>query len=165
MIRKTNYGLKRCADIHTDEDYLEVLRRQRWSCFVVLMLGVVTLVVAGLVQYLDWEVALSSNVVIFYGGVGTGVTTGALVRLIRLHKTMKAPARLRRERVAATDERIVEIKRKAAASADYVLRIAVYLVGLVGGLFVPELLIVLGLLSAVFAVAYAVSCYIYNRIM
>ena len=153
------------ADIHTDEGYRRVLRRRQQLFWGMLVIGAVTCAVAAMAEFLDWNVALSSRSLGFYTGAGTGLMFGAGVFLIRLRRTLRDPKRLRKARIAATDERTLDISRRALAAAGYILLLAVYLVGLIGGLFYPEMLMALALLAMVFLLTYVVSYLIYNRIM
>lgn len=153
------------ADVHTDEGYRKVLLRRQRFFVGMLIMGVVTCTVAAMAEFLDWDVALSSHALGFYSGMGTGAAFGAGVFLFRLRRTMRDPDRLRKARIAATDERTLEISRRALAAAGYVLLLAVYLVCIIGGLFYPEMLMALAVLAMVFLLAYIVSYLIYNRIM
>lgn len=154
-----------CTEVHTDEEYRKVLRRTQWIYYGMLIAGVVTIAVAGLAEALDWKIAVDSMHTGFYSGMGGGLVGGSVVFLIRCRKTMRDPERLHKARVAATDERVVEISRRAIAVAGYVLLLAVYLVCVIGGLFYPVLTWVLFLLVMVFLLTYAISFFIYNRLM
>lgn len=154
-----------CTDIHTDEGYRKVLLRRRRFFISLLLLGIVTFSVAALAEFMEWNVTLSSHTLGFYSGVGAGLTFGAIVFLVRLHRTMKDEKALRKSRIAATDERTQEINRRSLAVAGYALLIALYLTCLIGGLFYPELLAVLGGLAFVFFGTYLISYFIYNKIM
>lgn len=158
-------GLFGCRDIHTDEDYRNILRRRQRVYIAMLILGIVTFSAAGAAELFAWEVALDSHGLGFYSGVGTGLAFGAATLLIRLRKTLKNPEALRKARIRDTDERVVEISRRATATAGYALLIAVYLIGIIGGMFYPQLLNLLSVLAAVFLLTYLVSAFIYNKIM
>lgn len=152
-------------DIHTDEGYLRVLRRRQRFFIGMLILGVITFSIAALAELLAWNVSLTSHTLGFYSGVGTGLAFGAAVFLVRLRRTMKNPEKLRKARIAATDERTLDISRRALAAAGYVLILALYLACMIGGLFYPELLIILAGLACIFLVSYVISYFIYNKLM
>lgn len=152
-------------DLHTDEGYLRVLRRRQRFFIGMLILGIITFSIAALAELLVWNVSLTSHTLGFYSGVGTGLAFGAAVFLVRLRRTMKDEKKLRKARISETDERTLEISRRALAVAGYVLLTALYLACLIGGLFYPELLIVLAALACIFLVTYVVSYFIYNKLM
>ena len=154
-----------CTDVHTDEDYRKVQRRRQRIFLVMLALGLVTFAVAGLAVLLEWDIAVGGHSLSFYSGVGCGLVAGSLLVLVKLRATMKNKEKLREERIKFTDERVREISRRAVAMAGYALLIAVYLVGLIGGLFYPELLKVLAALAGVFLLTYVIAYYAYNRTM
>ena len=154
-----------CTDVHTDDDYMKVLRGRHCLFIVMLVIGLITSSIAAMAEFLNWDVKLSSHILGFYTGVGSGITFAAAIFLLRLRKIIKDPKLLRSERIKATDERVREISRRSLAAAGYVLLIAVYLVCLIGGLFYPELLAVLAILACVFVAALAISYFIYNKII
>ena len=162
---KTICSFFSCTAVHTDEEYRKVLIRRRRFFIGMLILGIITVLVATCAEFLAWDTSLSSHTLGFYCGVGTGLSFGAVVLLLRLRKTMMTQDALRAARIRDTDERTQEIGRRALAAAGYALLIAVYLFCFIGGLFYPELLVVLGCLVSVFLVTYIISFFIYNKSM
>lgn len=155
----------RTTNAHTDEEYLLVLRRRQRFFIGMLILGIITFSIAALAELLAWNVSLTSHTLGFYSGVGTGLAFGAAVFLVRLRRTMKDEKKLRKARISETDERTLEISRRALAVAGYVLLTALYLACLIGGLFYSELLFVLAGLACIFLVTYVISYFIYNKLM
>lgn len=162
---ETMWSVISCTDVRTDEDYRKVLRRRQRIFLVMLALGLVTFAVAGLAVLLEWDIAVGGHSLSFYSGVGCGLVVGSLMVLVKLSATMKNQEKLREERIKFTDERVREISRRAVAAAGYALLIAVYLVGLIGGMFYPVLLKMLGALAGVFLLTYVIAYYAYNRTM
>ena len=165
MTFQTICSAMRPHEVRTDEDYLRVLRRRRRIYIGMLFLGIVTFFAAEFAVVLKWNIALETFHLGFYSGVGTGMAFGAAVLLLRNHKAMKDPKRLRTERIQYTDERVQEISRRAIAAAGYALLMAVYLVCLIGGMFYPELLMLMAGLAGVFLLTYVISFFVYNKIM
>ena len=155
----------RSTNIHTDEDYRRVLRRQQNIYYVMMIVGGITCVIAAMAEIFQWETALTSYHYGFYSGAGGGLVAGAVVFLLRTRRTMNDPQKLRKARVAATDERTLDISRRALAAAGYVLLISLYLACMIGGLFYPVLLMVLATLVCIFLAAYLISYFIYNKLM
>ena len=162
---KTICSLFGCRTAHTDEEYRSILSRRERTYLIMLILGIVTFAAAGAAELFSWNVALDSHALGFYSGIGTGMAFGAATLLIRLRKTLKDPDALRKARIRDTDERVAEIGRRATATAGYALLIAVYLLGIIGGMFYPQLLLLLVVLPLVFLLAYLISAFIYNKIM
>ena len=162
---KTICSLFSCRTAHTDDEYRNVLRRRQRSFVAMLLLGIVTFAAAGAAELFSWNVALDSHALGFYSGIGTGMAFGAATLLIRLRKTLKDPDALRKARIRDTDERVAEIGRRATATAGYALLIAVYLLGIIGGMFYPQLLLLLVVLPMVFLLTYLISAFIYNKTM
>ncbi len=158
----SNFG---CSGIHTDEDYLKVLRRRQRFYIGMLVLGLMTSAITGLAELFELHYIMSPRQFGFYCGVGGGLTGGAVVFLLRNHQAMRDPQKLREARIKATDERTLDISRRALAAAGYALLIAVYLACLIGGLFYPELLMILAGLACVFLATYVISFFIYNKMM
>lgn len=162
---KTICSLFGCQNARTDEEYRSILRRRQRTYIAMLLLGIATFAAAGAAQLFSWDVALDSHALGFYSGIGTGLAFGAATLLIRLRRTMKDPDALRKARIRDTDERVAEISRRATATAGYALLIAVYLLGMIGGMFYPQLLILLAVLPMVFLLTYLISVFIYNKTM
>jgi len=152
-------------DAVTDEEYLSVLRRKRAVYVVMLVLGLITAVVALLAYGMEWDIAVTDHNMGFFCGVGSGLTGGSIAMLLRLRRTLRDQKRLREERVKYTDERLREIARRAWVVAGLMLLIALYLVGIIGGLFYPVLHTVLAVLAGVFLVTYAVTYFVLDRRM
>ena len=155
----------RSTDVHTDQEYLLVLRRQQRFYYGMLIVGILTMTIACMAEIFQWDTALTSYQYGFYSGAGGGLIGGAVVFLLRVRRTMKNPEKLRKARIAATDERTLDISRRALAAAGYVLLLALYLACMIGGLFYPELLIILAGLACIFLVTYVISYFIYNKLM
>lgn len=155
----------RSTDVHTDQEYLLVLRRQQRFYYGMLIVGILTMTIACMAEIFQWNTTLTSYQYGFYSGAGGGLIGGAVVFLLRVRRTMKNPEKLRKARIAATDERTLDISRRALAAAGYVLLLALYLACMIGGLFYPELLIILAGLACIFLVSYVISYFIYNKLM
>lgn len=153
------------ANIHTDEDYLRILRRRQRLFIGMLIVGLLTSAITGIAELLELHYAMSPRQFGFYCGVGGGLTGGAIVFLLRNYQAMRDPEKLRQARIKETDERMQDISRRALAVAGYALLLAVYLTCLIGGIFYPELLMILAGLACVFLITYVISFFIYNKMM
>jgi len=100
-----------------------------------------------------------------YAGVGSGVMAAALVLWIRFQRILKNPEKLKAMRLSNTDERNKEIGGKAYRFASTVLLIGLYGICLIGGLWYPILIKVVGILMWIFLITYIISYKVFERKM
>ncbi len=147
----------------TDEGYRAVLRRKQITFWVLLVLGIITALVPLAAKLLAWSE--NSESLGFFSGMGVGIVAVSIVLLRKQRKTLKNAELLHKERIAYADERNQEIARRAWAIAGAMLLIALYLVGIIGGIFYPVLHYVLGALALVFCLSYSISYWILRKRM
>ena len=148
----------------SDEDYALQLRVRMKLWFALSALGLVTWVVMLAVAVLGWSQP-GSHALNFYSGAGMGLFGGCLYQALSARRTLRDPEKLHRRRVAAGDERRVEISRRALLMAGLALLAAVYLVGLIGVFFWPEAAMLLLALIMVFVLTYLIAFWALNRTM
>ena len=73
--------------------------------------------------------------------------------------------KLKQERLENADERLVEIRNKAASTTCMVMLLVICVVGMIYGLFVPILVKATVFLMDVFAFSYIASFFYYKRKM
>ncbi|MDO5291555.1 MAG: DUF6442 family protein [bacterium] len=73
--------------------------------------------------------------------------------------------KLRKARIANTDERNIAIQRKAMQTAFFIMLVAMYLVMLIGGIWYPVLAQTISLLLCVFLVVYLIAYGIISKKM
>lgn len=98
-------------------DYEKSLKQRRWAA-----IGMLT---AGLVGFVCWFLlvpgsSLSDHAQGFYLGAVSGISTGALVLLIRTQYLLTHPQAQRKAKIKETDEREMQIVRTAAQAAGAV---------------------------------------------
>lgn len=148
----------------SDEDYARQLRVRMRLWLALAALGLVTAAVMFTVDLMGWS-GSGSRAVHFYSGVGVGLFGGCLAQAISARRTLRDPEKLHRRRVAAGDERRVEISRRALLMAGVALLVAVYLAGFIGVFFWPEAAMLLLALITVFLLAYVIAFWALNRTM
>lgn len=75
----------------------------------------------------------------FYCGMGTALTLGFLVLILRTRRLLRDEAALRRDFTQYTDERNRAIRHRALLAAGVTLFFLLYIAMLVGSLFAPAL--------------------------
>ncbi len=148
----------------SDEDYARQLRARMKLLLAMAALGLVTWVVLFVVDILDRNEP-GSHALNFYSGVGAGLFGGCLYQALSARRTLRDPEKLHRRRVAAGDERRVEIDRRALLLAGLALLAAVYLAGFVVVFFWPEAAMLLLALIVVFGLTYFIAFWALNRTM
>lgn len=148
----------------TNEDYKKVIKSRMRTMVLLFILGIITLGVSLYVKSLPYP-SLNEHMTFAYMGVGTGLTAAAAVLWIRYRLMIKNDAALKKNRLADTDERNLEISRKAFQTATVVLLVACYAAGLIGGFFYPILFRLAAVLAAVFLLSYFAALQIFRRKM
>lgn len=148
----------------TDEEYWRVLRNKLRVLGALMFLGNITWIVSALAYRFGWG-TMDDHSLGFYCGVGVGLVLGGVAQTFRIARTLRSPEKLHRQRMEDGDERRGEIARRALAISGGVLITAVYLTGIIGGLFYPILFKVLLLLAAVFFLTYVIAWNVLNKKM
>jgi len=108
---------------------------------------------------------INEHMISTYAGVGSGIMTAAVVLWIRFQLILKNPKKLKEMRLSNTDERNQEIGKKAYRFASTGLIMALYLICLIGGLWYPVLISVVGILMWIFLLTYVISYKVFERKM
>lgn len=141
------------SDIHNDDDYRKVVKTKIKFSIVIIVLGMAAFIITMFSQPI-FGISQESHQVSFYNGIGFGLIAGGIILLIKFGRLIKNKRKLRESRIKNTDERIQSISNKALLSAGVILFAAIYLMGLIGGLFYPILIKVMLILVAVFLLSY-----------
>lgn len=149
--------------IKTDEEYRRYLQRKCVVLRVMLALGIITLMAALLPVWRERDV--EEYTLGFCTGLGTGLMLGAVILLSRIRRILSDSQRLHQERLKACDERNREIARRAWSVAGITLFVAVYLIGIIGGLFYPVLTKVLLFVVLLFLLVYCAAYAVFNKRM
>ncbi len=148
----------------TDEEYGVHLAK---ACYVytgMIVIGVITAAIAVTAEVLGMT-GISDYMLGLYCGMGSGITIGGAVLIVRNRRLMKNKEKLHKARIHDSDERNAQISGMAVKAALAVLLVGMYLVMLVGGLWYPVLPKILVLLVVLFLFSYLVACkVISNRI-
>ncbi len=148
----------------TNEEFKKVIKSRMMRMLFLFGIGCLTIAVSYWAKD-NQKVNLSDHMLGIYSGVGTGLAFGAAILWIRNFMVLRDDAKLKQSRLVSSDERIHEISMRAFRVAGYVLVVALYAAGLIGGLFYPVLVDVLFGLASIFALTYVIAYRCYFKIM
>jgi hypothetical protein len=157
-------GLFCASKAKNNEEYKKVIKARMNTMVLIFVIGLITLTVSLLAEKV-WTVKISEHMLGVYCGGGTGLLAISIILWIKNKVILGNEAKLKESRLNNTDERLKEISNRAFRIATIFLLIALYVVGLIGGLFYPILVQVLSILVFVFLAAYVVTYKIYEKRM
>lgn len=157
-------GLLYQCNARTNEEYrIELKKRQRLMGFLFL-LGVLTLATMISLILLKPE-TMESYTAGFFTGVGTGLILGGLIGILKIRKTLKDEAALKKARLTETDEREQAISSKEVHATLKVTLLSIYLFLILCSFVTIKAITVLALLVSIFFLSYIVSRKIYSKYM
>lgn len=148
----------------TNEEYRKVLKRRNIGKLALIFAGAL---IAGTAFYAEQtqKTALPEEMVGLYCGFGVGIAIAGIALLIKSLILMGNEEKLKQERLENADERLTEIRNKAASTTCMVMLMVICAGGMIGGLFVPILVKATIFMVDVFAFSYIVSFSYYKRKM
>ncbi|MDF2673707.1 MAG: hypothetical protein K0R09_1972 [Clostridiales bacterium] len=149
---------------NNNEEYKKVIRARMKRMILLFVIGIITLVAALLPENM-WTVSINEQMLGVYSGIGVGLIVASVILWIKNKLILADEEKLKESRLSNTDERIQEISSKALRVAAIVLLIALYALGLIGGLFYPVLVKILLSMVFVFLIAYLIAYKIYEKRM
>ena len=146
-----------CGTItHTDEAYQKVIRFRMRVFVGMFVAGLLTFCAVFVVMNVRPEL-LSDYQAGTYTGFGSGLTFVSILLWLKNRNLLHDDEKRRKSRLSDSDERNIEISQKAMRMAAFVMIVALYVVGLIGGFFYPILTKVLLLLVCLFLLVYVVT--------
>lgn len=137
----------------TNEEYLQILKkRQRWM-YGLLAAGLLTMALSVILNMLLKE-QVSTRQTCFIMGLGTGLSLGSVIEIWRLRRIMGNEERLKQGRLKEVDEREIEVRSRALLATAKMMLVIIYILGVIGGLFIEELVEICLLLSCIFLFSY-----------
>jgi hypothetical protein len=149
---------------NSNEEFKKVIKDRMNKMIITFAVGVITLVVALLAEYV-WDTPISEHMLGAYSGAGTGLILASILFWIKNKRMLSDDERIKKSRLNHTDERIQEISTKAFKAASVSLLIGIYMLALIGGLFYPILVTATLPLIFVFIAGYIISFFIYEKRM
>ena len=158
-----NFLLGGCK-ARNNEEFKEILkkRRVRMICFTVIGLIVA---VTGYCLYAFADLRLTDYQMGIISGFGSGLAIGSLFGVIQISKTLKDENKIKEQRLKETDERELEVGRLALAASIKVLFAVLYVMTIIGGLFMEEMMYICCGLICVFFISYGFFKHICNKMI
>jgi len=146
----------------TDTDYKKVLRKRISLCYVILALGLITLVFTGLFSMGKYDY-LPDFLSGFYTGIGFALISISLVTMFKIRNIMKDEKKLKEKKLKEQDERNQLIALKSLYSAGITLIIIAYIALLVSGIFNLVVFWTLFIVIQIYVIAFLIMKVYYSR--
>jgi hypothetical protein len=150
-------GFLRSTVANTNEDYKKVIKKRMHTALALAMVGILTIGVAIFTEINHW-INVNEDMLKYYIYFGAGLLGCSIALWIKNNRLLADEDKIKRSRIANSDERIREISSRAYHMATVILIITMYIIALFGGLFIPILAKVLMCLISFFVLIYLV-CY------
>lgn len=155
-------GMFCSSDCKTNEEYKRYIRGRLILFIGIIILGSITLGITFLGEkYLNFK--LNENMIGTYSGFGCGLIVMGVILLSKNILILKNEKKLRQVRISNTDERNKEISLKASRIALVFMLVSMYLVALIGGLWYPEITLILFSIICLFLVVYLIAYKVISR--
>lgn len=148
----------------TNEEYKKYIRVRIWISAGVILAGLLAVL---LPVFADGFLTAGGyeRMGDFYQGFGTGLIAASIVLFIKYLRVLGSEDKLKRYRIANQDERNRRLRVSALQAALVVLLIGIYLVMLIGGLWYPQIAVILAMLVCLFLVAFVAAYWIISKRM
>lgn len=148
----------------SNEEYRKVIKNKMRIMAVIAFVGIIT-AAAGFLSEFYFKVSVNEKMLGIYSGLGSSLFACGAVLCIKNRRLLNNEKKLKESRLSNTDERNQEISNKALKISAYVMLIALYATGLIGGIFYPILFEVLLFMVCVFLLSYTIAYKYYNSKM
>lgn len=145
-----------------NEEFRAVLRKRELRMWFLFAVGLLTAAL-GLACWFVFGEQTDDYRVGLITGFGVGLGLGAVVAVWKIRKIMSNEERLKEERLKETDEREIEVNNQALQATAKLLLLVLYILMIVGAMFMEELLGVCWFLIAVFLLSYTLFHKHYER--
>lgn len=149
-----SYG--KSEDYATDEAYRNIVKRKAVVAGCLMALGIVAIAAFTAAKYI-FMVEMDDFMSGFFVGAGTGLFFAGGALMIKRIMLLKDEKKLKKARIAESDERNRTISEAALRAATVVLLVAMYIVIIASVFAMQELIKVMSLLICLFLAAYVVS--------
>lgn len=135
-----------------NEEYRLVLHKRQKRMWLLLGVGILTAAVGMLGRFLLG--VEGSRQIAMVVGFGVGLALGACIAVHRIHRILTREEKLKEQRLKETDERELEVGNQALQATAKLILALLYILMIVGGLFVEEVMWVCWLLIGAFLISY-----------
>lgn len=152
------------SNAKNNEEYRIYVKTKMNLLLLLFFIGLVTMAISLMAEFY-WTVTINEHMLGVYTGAGTGLAAAGAVLWIKNKLLLNNEEKLKISRISNSDERMQEINSKAIRVATVILLVALYVIGLIGGLFNPILIKVLFGCMTIFVAAYIIAYKIYEKKM
>lgn len=152
------------SKIKTNDDYRKIIKKKIRAMQILFLVGIFT-ILANIAGSLTGLINLDSFLSGLCLGMGCGLITAAIIKIIQYRKILGNEERLKEERLKYTDERNLAITAKAVHSATFSVIILSYVAMLVGACFNRIIFFCFWLIIMAFMLIYFIFLKYYSRKM
>lgn len=145
-----------------NEEYRLVLKKRQRRYWYLFCAGLLTAALGAVLEAIPEE-RISGRQTAFVLGLGSGLCLGSALIIWNIRRVMKNEDQLKERRLKEVDEREIEVRSRALQAAAKALMVMLYVLSIIGGLFVRELTWVCGLLIFGFLVSFALFQKYYGK--
>lgn len=147
-----------------NEEFKVILKRRGWMFLGISIIGLLTILAVVLAAGV-FQVEMNDHTAGLLSGMGTGLLAAGLILFLRNQQIRKDESRIKKERLACTDEREIAIAAKALKCGTIVAFVALYATGIYGAIASPEMIKPVLITGWAFVIAYAVARKVYQKKM
>lgn len=136
------------------EEYRKVIKVRMRIFAAIVLAGLITAGLAFYVEFGEVKTGINEHMLGVYAGMGVGLILAGIVLLVKNKFLLGNEEKLKESRLEAVDERLQMIANKAMRASFFVMLFAIYIIIVIGGLFMPGIVKVLGLVVGVFLISY-----------
>lgn len=150
------------GNVKNNEEYRMLLKKRQKRMWGLFAVGLATAALGAALSMLA-EAPVSPRQTHFILGLGTGLALASVVEIGILQRKMGSEEQLKKERLRETDEREIEVRSRALKATAKLLLVVIYLLAVIGGLFMEEFVEICLLLSGIFLLSYILFQKYYGR--
>ena len=147
-----------------NEEYKVILKKRRIKMMFCAVAGAIVSVL-GYCLFTFADLKMSDFQMGIISGFGMGLAIGSVMIIIQIGKTLADEEKIKKERLKETDEREIEVGRLALAATTKVLIAVLYIMTILGGLFMEELMYISCGLIFLFCLIFTCFKCIYNKMI
>lgn len=140
-------------NVKNNEEYRILLKKRQKRMWGLFAVGLVTTAL-GAALSMPVEKPVSTRQISFILGLGTGLALASVAEIWMLQRKMGSEERLKKERLKETDEREIELRSRALQATAKLMLAVIYLLAVIGGLFIEEFTGICLLLSGIYLLSY-----------
>ncbi|MBP7349347.1 MAG: hypothetical protein KA965_11765 [Butyrivibrio sp.] len=144
------------GDYTTNEGYRKTVKRKIAVMSLIIILGLVSIAAIELCKHI-FNIPITDYTEGLYLGIGTGLVACGTILIIKRKRILADEEKLKKARIAESDERNLAIANASWKTATIALLFAVYAEFLIAGISMPQVARAAESLIAIFFIVYLVA--------